>query len=139
MLGDSEEELQAKAQRKVRRDTDAKLAIVGKRQAEEAVLLIVFDELSRQLSAVQRSRGLMLQLVEQMSRLFRSVAGVATNDAKLFESQNRRLAEMNERMLKLQRDLRAANDTIAVRDGMSLWKAMVIPERTDKLKAELSA
>lgn len=118
MLGDSQEEMQAKAQRKVRRDTDAKLAVVGKLQAEEAVVLIVFDELSRQLAVQSKDRAaLMLQLVEQMSGLFRSAVGVATNDAKLFESQNRRLAEMNEYMLKLQRDLRSANDTIAARDA----------------------
>ena len=141
MLGDSQEELQAKAQRKVRRDTDAKLAVVGKLQAEEAVVLIIFDELSRQLAVQSKDRAaLMLQLVEQMSGLFRSAVSVATNDAKLFESQNRRLAEMNEYMLKLQRDLRTANDTVAARDARieSLEGAVRGYENeVDKLKAEL--
>jgi chromosome segregation ATPase len=141
MLGDSEADIQAKAQRQVRRDTDAKLAVVGRLQAEESVLLIVFDELSRQIAVQSKDRaGLMLQLVEQTSALFRGAVSVATNDAKLFESQNRRLAELNERLLKQQRELAAANDTIAARDARIEDLETTSREKDidlEKLKAEL--
>ena len=141
MLGDSEADIQAKAQRQVRRDTDAKLAVVGRLQAEESVLLIVFDELSRQIAVQSKDRaGLMLQLVEQISALFRGAVSVATNDAKLFESQNRRLAELNERLLKQQRELAAANDTIAARDARIEDLETTSREKDidlEKLKAEL--
>ena len=118
MMGDSDADITAKAQRRVRRETDTKIAVLGKLQSEESVVLIIFDELSRQLAVQSKDRaGLMLLLVEQLSGLFRSSVSVATNDAKLFESQNRRLAEQNERVLKFKRQLEAAIDTIAVRDA----------------------